>query len=348
MNKKIAVSVIVPVYNKELYIEQCVRTLQTQTIRNMEFIFVDDCSQDDSMEVVQHFAAIDSRIHIIRNEYNLGSGPSRNIGLAMAQGEYIGMIDPDDWIAEDFYEILYRKAVEDDLDIVKGSLHTVLKTKYGMEYKEDLLNNNIIRKLFRGYTLYESFTWQHVTAIYRHSMLLEKNVKYGSQNVGEDGVFLLQACHAARNFSIENRAVYFYRRHEDSESSCCSHIHYYDSNLVSFAEIIDFLIVHIEDGQCIYRHAENIVEHFLKKHSDIFHQYPVLIAYESEYLRCVQGQVRRLPQYWRAAHYNIRVLFFLLFGINLYDLERRIRCILSIHGKNVFMVSLAIFYSLSY
>ena len=104
------ISVILPVYNVEPYIGACIESLKRQSFRDLEFIFVDDCSTDNSVAVIEDFARTDPRVRIIRNTENLGSGPTRNRGIEAAKGEYLSFIDPDDWIAPDFYERLYAKA----------------------------------------------------------------------------------------------------------------------------------------------------------------------------------------------------------------------------------------------
>ena len=115
------ISVVIPVYNGEKYISHLIDSLKAQTFTDLEFIFVDDLGEDNSMSFVHEWASTDSRVRILRNEKNLGEGGSRNRGIEASRGIYINTIDPDDWVAEDFYELLYAKAVETSADIVKGT-----------------------------------------------------------------------------------------------------------------------------------------------------------------------------------------------------------------------------------
>ena len=123
MSKKVPkVSVVLPVYNVEPYIDRCIESLQAQTMDELEFIFVDDCSTDGSMEAIERWATTDDRVRILRNEQNLGSGPSRNRGIEAACGYYLSFVDPDDYVALDFYELLWRAAEANSFpSIVKGS-----------------------------------------------------------------------------------------------------------------------------------------------------------------------------------------------------------------------------------
>ena len=115
------VSVVLPVHNVEQHIARCIGSLRVQTMDELEFIFVDDCSTDGSMVEVELWAAEDDRVRIIRNEQNLGAGPSRNRGIEAANGEYVSFIDPDDYVSSDFYELLYTAATADGRhDIAKG------------------------------------------------------------------------------------------------------------------------------------------------------------------------------------------------------------------------------------
>ena len=88
-NRDIKVSVVLPVYNVEQYIGKCIESLKLQTLKELEFIFVDDKSQDGSIKIVESAAREDQRICILYNDENIGAGPSRNHGIEMARGEYL-------------------------------------------------------------------------------------------------------------------------------------------------------------------------------------------------------------------------------------------------------------------
>ncbi len=116
------VSVIVPVYNVEKFIERCVRSLFEQTLKDIEYIFVDDGSSDASLEILQHlvkeYPERESDVYIIRQPVNGGVSLARNRGLESAHGEYVVLCDSDDWLELDMYEKMYDKAKEVDADIV--------------------------------------------------------------------------------------------------------------------------------------------------------------------------------------------------------------------------------------
>ena len=112
------VSVIIPVYNVENYLEQCLDSVINQTLKDIEIILVDDGSTDNSLKILQNYAQKESRIKIINKE-NSGYGASMNIGIGTAQGEYIGIVESDDFIEPDMFEKLYNTAVSNNLDLVR-------------------------------------------------------------------------------------------------------------------------------------------------------------------------------------------------------------------------------------
>ncbi len=114
------VSVIVPIFGVEKYIERCVRSLFEQTFKEVEYIFVDDCSQDHSMQVLERVMADypEVKTRIIRKARNEGLPQARRSGLELATGDYVMHIDSDDWVEPDMIDTLYQKAVETDSDMV--------------------------------------------------------------------------------------------------------------------------------------------------------------------------------------------------------------------------------------
>ena len=118
----VKVSVIVPVYNGEQFIEKCIDSLLNQTLDEIEVVVVDDGSTDSSPEILTRYAENYSKIRYFRKE-NGGVSDARNYGLTYAEGEYIGYVDSDDFVDSDMYEVMYNKAKEGCCDIVECNLH---------------------------------------------------------------------------------------------------------------------------------------------------------------------------------------------------------------------------------
>ena len=112
------ISVVIPVYNIEKYLERCVTSVQEQTYTNLEIVLVDDGSTDESGLICDKLAAKDSRIRVFHKE-NGGSSSARNLGIAKAGGEYIGFVDSDDYISRDMYELLYQAMQQYDAPIAQ-------------------------------------------------------------------------------------------------------------------------------------------------------------------------------------------------------------------------------------
>ena len=112
-----AVSVIVPIYNVEKYLAECVDSILGQTFQDMEIILVDDGSLDSSSQMADDYAVRDQRVKVIHKE-NGGLSSARNAGMKIARGEYIYFCDSDDYISLDAIEILYETATKNDLDMV--------------------------------------------------------------------------------------------------------------------------------------------------------------------------------------------------------------------------------------
>ena len=94
----IKLSIIIPVYNVEKYLRECLDSVISQSFKNLEIICIDDCSTDTSLDILREYARNDKRITIIRNKQNLGVGLTRNIGLKVSSGNYVHFLDPDDWL----------------------------------------------------------------------------------------------------------------------------------------------------------------------------------------------------------------------------------------------------------
>src|SRR5574344_661413 len=127
MEKK--VSIIIPVYNTEEYLDECLQSLINQTLKDIEIICIDDGSTDCSAEILHEYSLKDSRIKVLKQR-NYGQSAARNKGLMFANGEYISFLDSDDFISEDMLEKLYCKAKEQNTDITMCGI-TVLNSQTG-------------------------------------------------------------------------------------------------------------------------------------------------------------------------------------------------------------------------
>lgn len=131
----ICVSVIVPIYNSEKYLSECLDSLANQTLENMEIICVNDGSTDSSKKIIEEYMIKDSRFKILDKE-NSGYGISMNAGFQMANGEYIGIVESDDYVEPDMFESLYNTAKKNSVDVIKSSFYrfTTENGKHKQQY----------------------------------------------------------------------------------------------------------------------------------------------------------------------------------------------------------------------
>lgn len=185
------VSVVLPVYNVEKYIDKCIQSLLKQTLKDVEFIFVDDCSPDSSVAIIQKYN--DPRIKLIRHEVNKYTAEARNTGIKAATGEYIAFVDSDDYIDSDFLKKLYITATKNKADIAKGIIRYI-PTNH-------LFNNNNTIKLNKY--RFNNAPW---SALYKRDLFNKPYVKfYVDTMVGQ---FLL--VYYANKIVFNNDAVYNY------------------------------------------------------------------------------------------------------------------------------------------
>ncbi len=112
--QNIKITVLVAIYNAEKYLHQCLDSLRQQTLQECEFLCIDDCSTDSSVSIVESYVASDSRFKLMHTPVNSGQAVARNLGLACATGEYVTMLDADDWFSSDTLESAYRTALDND------------------------------------------------------------------------------------------------------------------------------------------------------------------------------------------------------------------------------------------
>ena len=261
---KVKVSVIIPVYNPGEGFAKCLHSLQNQSLKDIEMIFVDDCDTEGTIKIIKKAAEKDGRIHYLINDRNIGSGRSRNRGIEAAKGEYLSFIDPDDYVAEDFLEKLYKKGESTDADIVKGVIIRVNDKGEKIDFgKRITLNESIRMGLESGRSLAFLFTYNHVTAIYRRKWILESGALYGSSSNAEDTTFLLRVCYGAPKIEFVDTAVYYYINRIGSADSRYSEAEM-RGHMISMKEKMEFLTSRFSADPEMYRYININIKRMLK------------------------------------------------------------------------------------
>lgn len=212
------VSIILPIYNKEKELKQCLKSILNQTYDNLEIILVNDGSTDLSREICEKFSTEDNRIKLINKE-NEGVELARLTGLNCATGTYITFVDPDDWLPNNAIELLINAIKKEDADVSFGKLCRVID-KFALIKKEinsDIYNNKIVTKNQFMSEYYDSFCgWGEFPInmcgkLYKKSLIDSVYYKPVGISHGEDLCFNLQVLpHADKIVSIPE-IIYFYR-----------------------------------------------------------------------------------------------------------------------------------------
>jgi len=214
-----AVSIIVPVFNVEPYLKECLESVINQTFKDIEIICVDNKSEDNSLQILKEYSKKDSRIIIIENDKNYRQGYARNNGIDAAKGDYVFILDSDDYLKLDCLEKMYNKAVKDETDVTIccwaafDNNTKIVNTKskysnYGRIPKE--LDDKVFtwRDLKNVIFYVSSVAWDK---LYKRSFLIEKDIKFPVGTEFEDNIFAKNALFNASKISILRERLLFYR-----------------------------------------------------------------------------------------------------------------------------------------
>lgn len=211
------VSVIIPVYNVEPYIERCARSLFEQTLEEIEYIFVNDCTPDASMRILQNvledYAQRKNQIIIINQPYNMGAAKAREVGIKAATGEYIIHCDSDDWVDCDMYRQMYEKAKADNLDYVicrsicytDGINHTLVTNTISdnrEQFIEDMLHGETTVSLWSRLVKAATYQSDRIMIPCGHMM--------------EDRAYSIQIAYFSKSYGYVEGSLYYYFQHGDS------------------------------------------------------------------------------------------------------------------------------------
>ncbi len=234
-NSKDLISLIVPVYNTEKYLGECIESILDQTYTNIELILVNDGSTDSSLEICKKYKEMDNRITVVC-KMNSGVSDTRNQGIANASGKYICFVDADDMIKKNYVEILYTEIIHNDIDVVfcnfeydyNGKLIKKKPRLLAGTYNTSDVENIIIDDGTMSGILFGS-VWG---AIYKKSIIEENNIKFNRDiSVNEDGLFNIEYLMNIKRIKVlSEHYLYIYRQIHGSLTNT-----YYVENIYSEA-----------------------------------------------------------------------------------------------------------------
>ena len=217
------ITVIVPVYNVENYLNKCLDSLINQTYKNLEIIVINDGSIDNSGTICQEYAQKDNRIVYIEKE-NGGQSEARNMGLDRMTGSYVTFVDSDDWVELDYVEILYKKITKYQADIAVGNYYSFNEAEgmyyfhiFGDSYYEKVYDNvSIFENLYESQEM-KSFALISVWGkLYKADLF--KQLRFDIGKLGEDGYLNQKIYLLAEKTIYLNKGLYAYRQREGSSS----------------------------------------------------------------------------------------------------------------------------------
>lgn len=209
-------SVIIPVYNVENYLRQCLDSVLKQTLCELEIIVIDDGGKDNCPQIIDEYASKDNRIIAVHNE-NGGYGKTCNFGISKAKGEYIAILEPDDYIDTEMYNTLYQIAKESDADIVKSGYYKELETSEKRQtIKIDWSNRfELPQKVFKiqecpQFLALHPSIW---SAIYKKEFIINNNIKFvEAPGAGwTDNPFQIETMCKASKIIYTDKAYYHWR-----------------------------------------------------------------------------------------------------------------------------------------
>lgn len=215
------ISIIVPVYNVEQYLSQCLDSIVCQTLHDIEIITIDDGSTDGSLEILQKYASKDKRIKLVSKK-NEGYGQTLNRGLDLASGKYVGIVESDDWIDLDAFENLYDIAEQNDCQVVKSDWYFYYKNLERHNIKANLLPPNDLNHIINPKEKSDIFyvmpsIW---SAIYRRDFLNKNKIRFlctpGASY--QDTSFNFKVWATADSVYLTSEAYLHYRQNTNTQS----------------------------------------------------------------------------------------------------------------------------------
>ena len=295
------ISVILPIYNVEPYIEECLDSILNQTmIDDIEVIMVDDGSSDDSRYAIERYAMDYDNFHAYHKE-NEGSGIARNYGLEKANGEYIHFCDPDDYIKPDFYEMMYEFAKSSpNADFVVGNssrfgnwhIWESILYKTTFENLDEVIESTNIRE--NTNFVWDTGVWNKLI---KKEFLMERNIRFPNENiVSQDLVFTIKL-HCLANEIAVNPDIYYYwrlRQSKDSVTQQKGRIKSFTDRLRAIGLIREFFRENNIEEEILNAEYDKWLNHDLKEYMKRINEYPK--EYHEEKLSEVKNILKDIPE----------------------------------------------------
>lgn len=261
MQKKALVSIIIPIYNVEKYIEKCLNSAINQTYQNIEVLCIDDCGQDQSIIIAEKLAEKDDRIKIIKNESNKGIAFTRNVGLKSAKGEYLYFLDSDDYIEKSTIEKMLKISIQDNSDIVLSGVKVTCEDGLDKDIQgiQSYFNFKPLKNPEETNTQNIKYYFQNMPGVvwnrlYKSSFLKENDIWFIKKNVvHEDEGFNIKILSSLPKISFSNNIGLYYlvRKESIMREAEADHKKRMENLELSLEDALNYMVSHKKSKKII-------------------------------------------------------------------------------------------------
>ena len=272
------ISVIVPVYNAEKYLRQCIDSILNQTLESFELLLIDDCSTDQSLEICKEYSKIDKRIKIHCKNVNEGTAQARKTGVSYAIGEYIIFIDNDDFIEPEMLEELYNKAISKNYDMVYCDFYSGKKNWYNRQNYANYNTHELMKQII-SFGDFLPVTWNKLIKTEKY-----KKVVFPRTTFSEDRAIMTQILYNCNTVGYLDKAFYHWRVVPNSASrnekngiknlmedymSYITIINFINENIENSNEFMEEVVNHADKLGCLCSYNNKIIDNYKKSIKEV-------------------------------------------------------------------------------
>jgi len=261
------ISVIVPIYNTEKYLDKCLTSILNQTMQEIEIICVDDCSSDDSCLIVEKFIEQDSRLSLIRHKENKGPGGARNTGILAARADFLASVDSDDYIKPEMMKTLWDASENGKFDIVCCGFKVV--NEEGREVSSSNIPPQTIQNASASVNIFSLMGNEFWNKLWRKTLFIDNGLLFPENLYFEDAATTPRLLAKSETIIIIEKYLYSYLRRPDSITRTHSAKHILDG-----FKVLEIHQEFLEVNDLLNRHKENF-NNYLKANL-IYHSNRVL------------------------------------------------------------------------
>lgn len=309
------VSIIIPIFNGEKYLKKCLDSICNQTLKNIEIICINDGSTDNTLKILKKYVSKDKRIKIISTENN-GQGSARNKALDIAEGEYIGFVDADDWVEKNTFETLFTKAKSNNYEMLFFQMINYINNT-GKFIETDLYNHKCFEKenlteenLVFNHENTKDFLFEipvcPVSKLYKKEFLDSNNIRFSEGMLFEDNDFFYNSYFKCKRAGFCQKQFYYRRRHNNSVTQTFDETKF---DIIKAANNV--LEVFLENNYDDYK--TDVINHTFSMIIEWFRKSPLELKQEFYYL--IKNEFKGFNDLKNDFKQNLKKDFLLIFNL---------------------------------